>query len=258
MIAALDFGPVWEQRDALVSGIGTMAVIAVCSFGLSILGGLVLAAMRQSRSIPVRVLGFVLVQVMRGIALYVLLLWLFFGLAAQGGFQFNPVPAGILALSLLNSAYMAEIFRAGYDAVPPGQKEAALALGLPRRTWFARVHLPQVVRVTLPASGNVFVDIIKDTSVLSVVGVTEVLRESQRWAQFYSLPFEFYTAAAAIYLCIVALVTFGWRRLEAYTGRHLLHVTPVRARRRVLGVWPSAAGSPPPGSGPRRRAWRRW
>jgi His/Glu/Gln/Arg/opine family amino acid ABC transporter permease subunit len=229
----MDFGPVWEQRDALVSGLGTMAIISVVSFLLSILGGLVLASMRQSRSVPVRVTGFVLIQVMRGIALYVLLLWLFFGLAAAGGFRFNPIPAGILALSLLNSAYMAEVFRAGFNAVPPGQKEAALAIGLPRRTWFRRIHLPQVTQITLPAAGNVFVDIIKDTSVLSVVGVTEVLRESQRWAQFYALPFEFYTAAAAIYLVIVVLVTLAWRRLERYASRHL-HLEPVTRRRRLL------------------------
>lgn len=234
MIAALDFGPVWEQRAALLSGIGTMAVISVVSFALAIVGGLVLASMRQSRSVPVRVTGFVLIQVMRGIALYVLLLWLFFGLAAAGGFRFNPIPAGILALALLNSAYMAEVFRAGYNAVPPGQKEAALAIGLPRRTWFRRVHLPQVTQISLPAAGNVFVDIVKDTSVLSVVGVTELLRESQRWAQFYALPFEFYTAAAAVYLAIVVLVTVAWRRLERYAGRHLLHVEPVRRRRRLL------------------------
>jgi His/Glu/Gln/Arg/opine family amino acid ABC transporter permease subunit len=230
----MDWGPVWEQRDALLSGIWTMALIAVVSFALSILGGLVLASMRQSRSVPVRVFAFVLIQVMRGIALYVLLLWLFFGLAAAGGFRFNPIPAGILALSLLNSAYMAEVFRAGYNAVPPGQKEAALAIGLPRRTWFGRVHLPQVTQITLPAAGNVFVDIIKDTSVLSVVGVTELLRESQRWAQFYALPFEFYTAAAVVYLGIVVLVTVGWRRLERYAGRHLLHVEPLPRRRRLL------------------------
>jgi His/Glu/Gln/Arg/opine family amino acid ABC transporter permease subunit len=229
----MDFGPVWEQRDALLSGLGTMAIISVVSFALSILGGLVLASMRQSRSVPVSVLGFVLIQVMRGIALYVLLLWLFFGLAAAGGFRFNPIPAGILALSLLNSAYMAEVFRAGFNAVPPGQKEAALAIGLPRRTWFGRVHLPQVTQITLPAAGNVFVDIIKDTSVLSVVGVTELLRESQRWAQFYALPFEFYTAAAVVYLAIVVLVTVAWRRLERYASRHL-HVEPVPRRRRLL------------------------
>jgi His/Glu/Gln/Arg/opine family amino acid ABC transporter permease subunit len=229
----MDFGPVWEQRDALLSGLWTMAIISVVSFALSILGGLVLASMRQSRSVPVRVTGFVLIQVMRGIALYVLLLWLFFGLAAAGGFRFNPIPAGILALSLLNSAYMAEVFRAGFNAVPPGQKEAALAIGLPRRTWFGRVHLPQVTQITLPAAGNVFVDIIKDTSVLSVVGVTELLRESQRWAQFYALPFEFYTAAAVVYLAIVVIVTVAWRRLERYAGRHL-HVEPVPRRRRLL------------------------
>lgn len=235
----MDFGPVWDQRDALLSGIWTMAIVAVVSFALSIAGGLLLASMRQSRSVPVRATAFVLIQVMRGIALYVLLLWLFFGLAAEGGFQLEPIPAGILALTLLNSAYLAEIFRAGYEAVPPGQREAALAIGLRRRTWFARVHLPQVTRISLPAMGNVFVDIVKDTSVLSVVGVTELLRESQRWAQFYSLPFEFYTAAAAIYLGIVVLITLAWRRLEAYAGRHLLHVDPVRRPRRLLfGLMP--------------------
>lgn len=229
----MDFGPVWDQRDALLSGIGTMAIVAVVSFALSIPGGLLLAGMRQSRSVPVRATAFVLIQVMRGVALYVLLLWLFFGLAAEGGFQFEPIPAGILALTLLNSAYLAEIFRAGYEAVPPGQREAALAIGLRRRTWFSHIHLPQVTRISLPAMGNVFVDIVKDTSVLSVVGVTELLRESQRWAQFYSLPFEFYTAAAAIYLGIVVLITLAWRRLEAYAGRHLLHVDPVRRPRRL-------------------------
>lgn len=234
VFAALQFGPVWEQRGALLSGIGTMAIISVTSFALAILGGLVLAALRQSRSLPVRALAFVLIQVMRGIALYVLLLWLFFGLAAAGGFQFEAVPAGILALSLLNSAYVAEIFRAGYDAVPSGQREAAMAIGLKRRAWFTRVHLPQVTQITLPAMGNVFVDIIKDTSVLSVVGVVELLRESQRWAQFYSLPFEFYTAAAAIYLAIVVAVTLAWRRLERYAGRHLLHAEAVRVPRRWL------------------------
>ncbi len=96
------------------------------------------------------------------------------------------------------------------------------------------MHLPQVTQITLPAAGNVFVDIIKDTSVLSVIGVIELMRESQRWAQFYALPFEFYTAAAAVYLVIVVLVTVGWRRLERYAGRHLLHGETVTRRRRLL------------------------
>lgn len=234
VFAALDFGPVWEMRSELLKGIWTMALISVVSFALAIVGGLVLAGMRQSKSLPISWAGFLLIQVLRGIALYVLLLWLFFGLAAQGGFQFQPIPAGIFALALLNSAYLAEIFRAGYEAVPAGQKEAALACGLPRRTWFAKIHLPQVTQITLPAMGNVFVDIIKDTSILSAIGVTELLRESQRWAQFYELPFEFYTAAAVIYILIVTLVTFGWRRVERRFGRHLHTAPRVRRSRSLL------------------------
>lgn len=233
LLASMDFGPVWEQRGALVSGIGTMALISVVSFALSIVGGLLLAGMRVSKSRPLSVLGFVLIQVLRGVALYVLLLWLFFGLAASGGFQFNLIPTGIFALSLLNSAYLAEIFRAGYAAVPVGQKEAALACGYSRRTWFFRIHLPQVLRITLAAMGNVLVDIVKDTSVLSVIGIAELLRESQRWAQFYDQPFAFYTSAAAIYFVIVMGITLGWRRLEQHVSRHL-DVAPVRRKRPVL------------------------
>lgn len=234
LVAAIDFGPVWEMRSTLLSGIGNMALISVVSFLLSIVGGLVLLAMRQSRSVPISILGFLLIQVLRGIALYVLLLWLFFGLAAAGGFQFQLVPTAILALTMLNSAYLAEIFRAGYLAVPPGQKEAALACGLSRRTWFFRIHLPQVVRITLAAMGNVLVDIIKDTSVLSVIGVAELLRESQRWAQFYDQPFAFYTAAAVIYFAIVMAVTLGWRRLESRVSRHMRATEVPRVPRRVL------------------------
>jgi His/Glu/Gln/Arg/opine family amino acid ABC transporter permease subunit len=241
LLFAFDFNPVWEQRDALLSGIGTMALISVVSFALAIVGGLILAGMRQSKSRPISLAGFLLIQILRGIALYVLLLWLFFGLAAAGGFQFNAIPTGILALSLLNSAYLAEIFRAGYEAVPVGQKEAALACGLNRRTWFARIHLPQVTQITLPAMGNVFIDIIKDTSVLSVIGVTELLRESQRWAQFYELPFEFYTAAAVVYLVIVTLVTFGWRRLEKRAGRHLETAQVRRSRGLLFGIGAKSA-----------------
>ncbi|MBM3677224.1 MAG: amino acid ABC transporter permease [Actinobacteria bacterium] len=233
LLASLDFGPVWDQRERLLSGIGTMLYVAVISMLLSVVGGLLLATMRRSRLRPINALGFLLIQACRGIALYVLILWLFYGLAAGTGIRLDPIPTGIFALTLLNSGYMAEIFRAGFDAIPEGQREAATALGLGPVTSMARIQAPQAIQITLPATGNIFVDIIKDTSILALVGVSELLRESQTWAQYYSRSFEFYVAAAAIYVGVVLLVSFGWRYLERYAGRHL-HIEPLRGQRRWL------------------------
>lgn len=232
-VGGLDFGPVWEQRDNLLSGLGTMMIVAVASMGLSVVGGLLLAAMRRSRLRWVSVLGFLLVQLFRGVALYVLILWLFYGLAAASGFKLDPIPTGIFALTLLNSAYLAEIFRAGLDAIPVGQQEAASALGLKPPVAFLRIQAPQAIQATLPSTGNVFVDIIKDTSVLALVGVSEVFRESQRWAQYYSLPFEFYIAAGLIYLVIVIVFSQLWKLVERYAGKHL-HVDTIPGSRRWL------------------------
>jgi His/Glu/Gln/Arg/opine family amino acid ABC transporter permease subunit len=232
-VAGLHFGPVWDQRDNLLSGLGVMMLVAVAAMALSVVGGMLLATMRRSRLRWVSILGFVLVQLFRGVALYVLVIWLFFGLAAATGFKLDPIPTGIFALTLLNSAYLAEIFRAGLDAIPAGQREAATALGLKERISFLRVQAPQALQATLPSTGNVFVDIIKDTSVLALVGVSEVFRESQRWAQYYSLPFEFYIAAGIVYLVIVIVFTQLWTWLERYAGRHL-HVDTIPAERRWL------------------------
>jgi His/Glu/Gln/Arg/opine family amino acid ABC transporter permease subunit len=188
---------------------------------LAVAGGLVLALMRRSRLRWVSSSAFVLIQVFRGIALYVLVLWLFNGLAVATGITLTPVQTGIVALSLLNSAYLAEVFRAGFEAIPAGQAEAARAIGLPEGPLTRSVLVPQMVRVTFPSMGNVFVDIVKDTAILSVIGVSELMRETQRWAQFYFRSFEFYTAAGVIYFVIVLIVSALWRRAERRLRVHL-------------------------------------
>jgi His/Glu/Gln/Arg/opine family amino acid ABC transporter permease subunit len=236
LIAAegLDFGPVWDQRGLLLGGIGTMVQVAVVSFALSIVGGLLLARLRRSAAVWVQVLGFLLVQILRGIALYVLVLWLFNGLAVASGIKLTSMQTGVVALSLLNSAYLSEVFRAGFGAVPVGQAEAALAVGLTEAQARRAVLTPQMIRVTFPAMGNVLVDIVKDTAILSVVGVSELTRETQRWAQFYFRPFEFYTVAGILYFLIVLLVSGGWgrleRRLRRHTDGHTVLATPRRWR----------------------------
>jgi His/Glu/Gln/Arg/opine family amino acid ABC transporter permease subunit len=232
VLADISFAPVWEQRGLLLGGIWLMVRVAVVSMAIAVVGGLLLARLRLSRLRWVQALAFVLIQVLRGVALYVLVLWLFHGLAIATGITLSAVKTGIIALSLLNSAYLAEVFRAGYAAIPAGQTEAAQAIGLTVGQTSRFVLVPQMVRITFPSMGNVFVDIIKDTAILSVIGVSELMRETQRWAQFYFRSFEFYTAAGLIYLAIVVVVSSGWRAVERRLRVHLDVYDSLARRRR--------------------------
>lgn len=230
--ADFDFAPVWDQRDRLLGGVGMMFQVALASMALAVVGGLLLAQLRRSSLHWANALAFLLIQVLRGVALYVLVLWLFNGLAVAAGIRLTATQTGIIALSALNSAYLAEVFRAGYDAIPAGQAEAALAIGLTGRQAERAVVIPQMLRVTFPSMGNVFVDIVKDTAILSVIGVSELMRETQRWAQFYFRSFEFYTAAGVVYFVIVMAVSGLWRAIERRLRVHLdVHGTGGRRRR---------------------------
>jgi len=239
VLADTSFGPVWDQRELLLGGIWLMLRVAVASMVLAAVGGLLLAQLRMSRLRWVRSAAFVLIQVLRGIALYVLVLWLFNGLAVASGITLTAVQTGIVALSLLNSAYLAEVFRAGFEAIPAGQAEAAKAIGLSDGQASRSVLVPQMVRITFPSMGNVFVDIVKDTAILSVIGVSELMRETQRWAQFYFRSFEFYTAAGVIYFAIVLAVTGLWRVAERRLRVHLDVHGPAE-RRRWRSLTPTA------------------
>ena len=124
------------------------------------------------------------------------------------------------------------MFRGAYQAIPIGQSEAAQAIGLGDGQVSRLVLVPQMIRVAFPSMGNVFVDIVKDTAILSVIGVSELMRETQRWAQFYFRSFEFYTAAGVIYFVIVLAVTALWRFAERRLSVHLDTYGPLPRRRR--------------------------
>lgn len=205
---------VWEQRSSLAHGVVLLSWVALVSMVLSVGIGMLVALGRRSRVRPVRWICWIYTQLFRGIALYVLIIWLFFGLAAATGWKLPSTTAGVVTLTLLHSAYLAEAFRAGLSAIPSGQREAAAAIGLSPLRSFRHVVGPQFVRIALPAAGNQLVDIVKDSAILSVIGVRELFRETQRWSQFYNEPFEFYTVAGIIYLGLVLLVTQAIRIIE--------------------------------------------
>lgn len=215
----LDFGLVWQSRDLLLQASALSVAIAVGAFLLACAGGLLLATARSGEWVPGRWTAFVVLNVLRGCALYVLLVWLFNGLAVAAGILLSAITVGVLALALINAAYLAEVFRSGIDAVDPGQREAAEALGLSGLDTFRLVLLPQWVRVVVPAAGNHLIDAVKDSAVLAVIAVPELMFQTNRMAQSTFRPFEFYLAAAAIYLVIVnvlaALLRVIERRIDA-------------------------------------------
>ena len=201
-------------------GIGVTVRITVLSVAFSLVLGLIVALVRMAPG-PLGLVGFFYVQVFRALSLYVYILFIYFGIAAAFQIDFDPITAGVISLTLLNSAYMAEIYRAAIQAIDPGQREAARSLGLGSITTFATVTFPQAWRIALPSLVNQFTDIIKDSSIVAVIGTPDLMYQTIERVSFYQRPFEFYTTIAAVYLVMVVIVSqLAWR-LEKRLQRHL-------------------------------------
>lgn len=201
-------------------GISVTVRIAALSVAFSLVLGLVVALVRMAPG-PIGVIGFAYVQVFRALSLYVYILFVYFGIAAAFHIRFDPITAGVISLTLLNSAYMAEIYRAAIQAIDPGQREAARSLGLGTVGTFVNVVFPQAWRIALPSLVNQFTDIIKDSSIVALVGAPDLMYQTIERVSFYQRPFEFYTAVAGIYLVMVVIVAQLAGRLEKRLQRHL-------------------------------------
>ncbi len=201
-------------------GLSVTVRIALFSVVFSLALGLLVALVRMAPG-PLGVIGFVYIQVFRALSLYVYILFIYFGVAAAIGLNLDPIPAGVVSLTLLNSAYMAEIYRAAIQAIDPGQREAARSLGLGGVQTFATVVFPQAWRIAIPSLVNQFTDIIKDSSVVALIGAPDLMYQTIERVSFYQRPFEFYTTVAGIYLVMVVIVAQLARRLERRLQRHL-------------------------------------
>jgi His/Glu/Gln/Arg/opine family amino acid ABC transporter permease subunit len=203
-------------------GLGITLELSGLSLGLSLVLGLFVALCRMSSVRLLSAAAYVYIQIFRALSLYIYVLLIYFGIAAVAGINFSPLTAGVVALTVLNSAYMAEIYRSALGAVDPGQAEAAASLGFGRTRAFSTVILPQAVRIAVPSLVNQFVDIVKDSSIIAIIGTTDLFGVTNRMVSFYRAPFELYTLVAAFYLAMVlaisALAALRERRLQ----RHLV------------------------------------
>jgi polar amino acid transport system substrate-binding protein len=199
-------------------------VISVCGFALAMALGLPVSLMRLYGPWPLRLAGTVYVEFFRGIPLLLLLYFLYYG---SGAFSFewglpwlklNPYVAAVLGFGLNYAAYEAEIYRAGIGSIPVGQWEAAASLGMPPPLTFRRIILPQAIRVILPPMTSDFVALFKDTSIVSVIAVTELTTEYQILTKSGGGYVQIGLCTAALYLIMSVPLGYLSRYLEKRWG----------------------------------------
>ncbi|MEO9230024.1 MAG: amino acid ABC transporter permease [Devosia sp.] len=188
--------------------------IAVMGFLLACVIGLIVSSMRSNSSKTLRATAYSYTQVLRGVPLYVLILWLYFGLSTVANINLSPVTATIVAIGVAASATTAEIFRAAFAAIDPGQVEAARAMGLRRGQIYRHVLLPVATRVALPPLGNVVVLQVKSATYGAVIAVPGMVYLAQDISMTQFRPFEAYATVATILILIVLILSMAVIGLE--------------------------------------------
>lgn len=215
----------------LLAGTFVTLQLALAAVVLGLILGLLGAGAKLSESAPMRLLGNGYSTLIRGLPEFLVVLTFYFGasdilmfVASQFGYddyiEVSAFVAGTAALGFIFGAYASELFRGAIIAIPLGQAEAARALGMTSRQTFFRITLPQVWRIALPGLGNLFMILMKDTALVSVVGLEELMRVTSFAVGRSKEPFTFYLAAAVIYLVLTSFASYGLRHLEkrASTG----------------------------------------
>ena len=213
----------------LLAGLKITLLLALTTVVVGLCLGMLLALAKLSPrpwlSRPV----FALTNFLRGIPEFLILLVVFYGgaqvlsdMAGEGGTPFNisPFGAGVFALSIVFASYASETFRAAFLSVPKGQVEAGLAYGFTPFQIFRYVQLPQIWRVALPGIANLWQGLVKDTALVSIVGLDDLMRKTNQAAQTTREPFTFYLVAALIFLAVtlLSMAFFAWMERRSSRG----------------------------------------
>jgi glutamine transport system permease protein len=209
-----DWSVLFPYAGYYVSGLGVTLMLAIVSLVLALVAGLLLALMATSKFAPLAAFSAGYVWLFRAVPIYVFLLWVYYGLPLLFSVNLDPITAGLICIGSQYAAFQSEVFRAGLQAISKGQMEAAYSVGLTRLQGFRTVVFPQMLRLVLPPSGNNLVNIVKDTSLLAVIGVFEITRYTQLAISYNFRAFEFYTALAVIYAVVVLVLGYGVTVLE--------------------------------------------
>lgn len=229
MLELLSFGP-GGWGDEILRGTGVTVAVATLAFALGLVFGGLAASAKLSGSLPLRLLADGYTTVVRGVPA-LLVIWLFFfggsglvtwvaGLFGYGGrVELSAFAVGVAAVAVVSGAYATEVIRGAVQAVPKGQLEAARALGMHRGLILRRITVPVALRYALPGLGNVWQLTIKDTALVSVTALAELMRMAFVASGATRQPFVFYVTAAVIYMAITTLSAAAFRAAEARAER---------------------------------------
>ncbi|QZN97384.1 arginine ABC transporter permease ArtQ [Symbiopectobacterium purcellii] len=226
----------------LASAAGMTVGLAVCALVLGLILAMLFAVWEMARWKPVAWSGTALVTLLRGLPEILVVLFIYFGSSqllliladgftlSVGGteltirlnietFEVSPFLCGVIALALLYAAYASQTLRGALKAVPQGQRESGQALGLSKAAIFFRLIMPQMWRHALPGLGNQWLVLLKDTALVSLISVNDLMLQTKSIATRTQEPFTWYVIAAAIYLVITLLSQYVLKRIELRTTR---------------------------------------
>ena len=197
-----------------LSGLTTTIFISVVSIVISMILGFVIAIPSLAKNKFLTYINIGYVEIVRAVPLLVLILWIYYGLPIMTGISFSPFVSGIIALAISESAFQAEIFRAGINSIKKAQWEAGSSLGLNFFKRLRLVILPQAIKNILPAIGNQFVYVLKMSSLVSIIGIGDLTRKANELVVTTYRPLEIYTFLILEYLVLILIVSFFVRKLE--------------------------------------------
>jgi len=207
--------PYWRILTFLPDGIVVTFQVTFLAIFLSLILGLITGLGRISQHRVLNLIASTYVEVIRGVPLLVQLFYIYYALGRIEAFSsLPPLAAAVLAMGICYGAYMGEVFRAGIESIDKGQTEAARSLGFSRGQTMALVILPQAWRTILPPVGNEFIALLKDSSLVSILAVSDLLRRGREFASESFLYFEAYTIVALVYLLITLVLSKAVSHME--------------------------------------------
>jgi cystine transport system permease protein len=209
----------WPILDGAIRG---TIPLALSSFAIGLVLALALALMRLSRRRWLSAIARGYISIVRGTPLLVQLFVIFYGLPSVG-IVIDPWPSAVVAFSLNVGGYAAEVIRAAILSVPKGQWEAAYMIGMSHGRALTRIILPQAARVSVPPLSNTFISLVKDTSLASLILVTELFRQAQEVAAFSQKFMLLYLEAALVYWAICLVLSSAQGILEKRLDRYVAH-----------------------------------
>lgn len=217
--------------DELLAGLAVTLQLGLAALVLGLLIGFTVAWASLSRQPLLRTAGFAYSTIMRGLPELLTLFVVYNGLGLMlnslstlistesESVAFSPFAAGVIALGMVFGAFSAEVLRGAFNSLDPGQSEAGLAVGMTTRQVFLRIKLPQVWRFALPGLGNLWINLLKDTALVSIIALDDLMRMTKVAVGATKQPFTFYLVAALIYWAMCVLSELGLNRLEKRANR---------------------------------------